>query len=78
MPRYYFHIHNDIHAEDEDGIELADPAAAREQALEGARELVCASVKLGHLNLDHYIRVTDEGGAQVLKVTFRDAFTITG
>lgn len=78
MPRYYFHVRNDIVAEDEEGTEFDSIDAAQEFAVESARDLVCHSVKQGHLNLDHYIEVADERGRQVLKVTFRDAFTIEG
>jgi hypothetical protein len=78
VPRYFFHLYNDLVAKDEEGTELPDLAAAREQAAEHAREMVCASVREGHLNLDHRIEVTDEAGKLLLTVTFRDAFTIEG
>ena len=78
MPRYFFHIHNDEYVPDEEGQELADVAAARTCALEGARDLVCNSVKDGHLNLDHYLSVADETGRVLFNVTFREAFTIEG
>jgi hypothetical protein len=78
MPRFYFHLCNDIIAEDEEGVELRDVEAAREHAIEEARVMVCESIKKGHLNLEHRIAVTDEAGAEVLDVSFRDAFTIEG
>ena len=78
MPRYYFHLRNDVQTNDEEGTELASLAAAREAALDNCRTMVCESVKLGHLNLDHYILVEDDAGHDVLKVTFREAFTIEG
>ena len=78
MPRYFFHIHNDEHVLDEEGQVFPDNAAARECALEGARDLVCMSVKNGHLNLDHYLDVADEAGQVLFSVTFREAFTIEG
>lgn len=78
MPRFFFHLRNDVAADDEEGRELADVAAAHQHAIESAREMVCASVHEGHLNLDHYIFVTDEAGKEVTRVTFRDAFTIEG
>ena len=78
MPRYFFHVYNDIVATDEEGMELPDLAAAREQALEAARELVCESVHKGQLNLDHRIEVEDAQGNMVLCVSYRDAFTVTG
>ena len=78
MPRYYFHIHNDQHVVDEEGQLLPDEVAARQCALESARDLVCMSVKEGHLNLDHYLAVADESGLPLFNVTFREAFTIEG
>ena len=78
MPRFYFHLYNGVVAEDDEGLELFDAAAAREKALDSARAMVCESVKQGHLNLEHRIEVTDERGDSVLSVTFRDAFTVEG
>ena len=78
MPRFYFHLYNDVIALDEEGAELPDLAAAREYALENAREMVCSSIKAGHLNLDHRIEVTDDGGERVMTLTFRDAFILEG
>ena len=40
MPRYFFHLRNGKLTEDSDGKELADIAAARQQARRIARELV--------------------------------------
>lgn len=37
VPRYYFHLLNDLDAPDEEGKELPDLAAAREQARYNAR-----------------------------------------
>lgn len=76
MPRYFFHLRNDAHTQDEEGKELPDLAAAREHALEAARDVVCGDIRRGYLNLDHYVEVTDESGDTVLKLTFREAFTI--
>lgn len=78
MPRFFFHVHNHIQTEDEEGTELPDAAAARDFAVNVARDLVCDSVHEGRLNLDHYLHVTDEDGQDVLTVTFREAFVIEG
>jgi hypothetical protein len=78
MPRYYFHVRNDEDVRDDEGQELPDLHAARQCALEGARDLICGNVKQGRLNLDHCIIVTDETDLVVMKLTFRDAFTIEG
>lgn len=78
MPRFYFHLYNDIVSRDEEGTELADLEEARQFAFENARDLVCESIHNGHLNLDHRIDVADERGERVLSISFRDAFTIEG
>ena len=78
MPRYYFHLRDDLSVDDEEGVELAGPDAARDFAIESARDLICASVRKGHLNLDHRLEVTDEGGEKVLTMTFGEAVRIEG
>jgi hypothetical protein len=75
MTRYFFHLHADSFVEDEEGIELADLASAREHALEGARDMVCADIRQGWLNLDHSIEITD-GKIQLMRLSFREAFEI--
>lgn len=76
MRRYFFNLYNDVDAIDEEGTELPDLAAAMEHAIEECREMICASVREGHLNLDHRIEVTDEDGTRLLTVPFRDAVAI--
>jgi hypothetical protein len=77
MPRYYFNLRSYSDADDAQGVELVDEAAARELAVESARELVYADIANGWLNLDHRIEVVDEAGDPVLTMVFRDAFTTT-
>ena len=76
MPRYFFHVYDDIVAQDEEGQELPNPAAARLKALQGARELIAEQVKHGHFVLSHWIDVVDEQGEAVLTLAFRDAVDI--
>ncbi len=76
MPRYFFHVYDDIIAHDEEGAELPNVAAARLNALVGARELIAEQVKRGYFVLSHWIDVVDEEGITVLTVTFRDAVLI--
>lgn len=78
MPRYYFHVRDDISAQDEEGLELPDLAAARETALEAARDMCCADIKQGWLDLDCRIDVTDEKGETLLSITFGQAFEVRG
>lgn len=77
MPRYYFHLHDDLVTEDEDGTELPDDAVALAKAHDEARNLAAESIRTSHrLVLNHYIVVTDDEGATVARVTFASAFTI--
>jgi hypothetical protein len=78
MPLFYFHLFNDVVVIDDEGVELPDAAAAREQAMESARELVCESIHKGWLNLDHRIEVEDAAHNRLMTVSYRDAFTLTG
>ncbi|MDB5667533.1 MAG: hypothetical protein JWL74_483 [Alphaproteobacteria bacterium] len=79
MPRYFFHIRNDVDVDDPEGTLLTDESAARGLALDSARDLVCAHIREhGGVNLDHRIEVADESGTLLFSVTFRDAFTIVG
>jgi hypothetical protein len=77
MPKYYFHLHNDINAPDEHGQELPDDRAALELALESARDVASASVRHGHLDLRHFIICIDGTGREVGIVTFADAVSVT-
>ena len=78
MPRFFFHVHDDIDTVDEDGLELADIGAAQTTAVRAARALACEQVMAGHLHLDHRIDVADEGGALIATVTFGDAVAVEG
>jgi hypothetical protein len=78
MPLFYFHVHDDQNVVDEEGRDLPDLDAARHCAVEGARDLICADVRQGRLNLGHSIIVTDSAGLVVARIPFGEAFTITG
>ena len=76
MPRFYFHLFNDEASRDEEGKELPDSSAAHQQALSYARDMAAVSVREGYLNLTHRIEVTDQDGATVLTMPFRQAVHI--
>ena len=76
MPRYFFHLYDDIVSHDEDGQELLDAAAASREAVRNARQMACAEVIQGHLNLKHRIEVTDESGAVIETVFFKDVIAL--
>jgi hypothetical protein len=76
VPRYFFHLYDDIIAHDEEGVELPNVAAARLKALIGARDVIAEQVKRGYFVLSHWIDVVDQQGEPVLTVTFRDAVDV--
>jgi hypothetical protein len=76
MPRYYFHLHNGLDVIDEEGRELPDLEAARRAAVIDARQMAAESVRLGHLDLSHYLEVTDETGKTLFRTPFGAAVTV--
>jgi hypothetical protein len=79
MPRFFFHLYDDIDVLDEDGTQLPDVAAAVQCAATEARSLMCDTIKTeGPIVLDHRIEIEDEHGAVVATVPFRDALKIEG
>jgi hypothetical protein len=76
VPRFHFNIYDDIIAEDEEGRELPNLAAARLEALRGARALIAEQVSHGYFVRSHWIDVVDEHGEKVLTVTFGEAVDI--
>jgi len=76
MPRYFFHIYDDLVVRDEEGTELPDAAAARRDAVAGIREMMGEQLRCGRLILHHRVEVEDERGALVLVVPFAEAVTI--
>lgn len=77
MTRYYFHLRDgrDILLDDE-GVELADLAAARAQALRSARSILAAEVIEGKVPLYLRIDVEDGAGAIVHRLPFAEAVEI--
>jgi len=76
MPRFYFDLHNDEDLLDQQGRELSGLADAKAEAMVEAREMICASVAEGKIDLRHHIDVRDEGGAIVHQVPFEDAVVV--
>lgn len=76
VPRFFFHLYNDVTSRDDEGKELPDRSAARRQALAYARDMAAVTVREGHLNLEHRIEVTDQDGELVVALPFRDAVDI--
>jgi hypothetical protein len=79
VPFFYFHLHNDVDARDEEGKDLPNLEAARQLALHQARFTLAENIKdSGRLNLDHRIDIEDKQGDVLSTVHFRDVVTITG
>ena len=76
MPRYFFHVYDDLVVRDENGIDLADAEAACAAALAGAREMMGAQMMKGRLSLYHRIEVEDEEGKAILALHYGDAVRI--
>ena len=77
MPRYFFDLHNDVDARDDEGHELPNLKAAKLQALKEARGMIGATLlETGEVDLSHSIRLRDEGGTVIGLIAFDDAVTI--
>lgn len=78
MARYFFNLRHrpgpDGVAEDLEGDELANEAAARERALERARDLI-ARTRLDSVRdwFECSFEITDEQGQSVMNIPFSDA-----
>jgi hypothetical protein len=79
MPTFYFHLHNDIEAPDDEGKELPDIDAARAYAETNAVDLMAATLKeKGRINLGHHIDIEDGTGRVLATVRFGDVVAIEG
>lgn len=76
MPRFYFHVHDDIDALDEEGVECANRETAIARAKHEARQLAADEVRLGELHMDHRIVVVDDQGERVATILFCDAVLV--
>lgn len=76
VSRYFFHVYDDVVAQDEEGRELPSFEAARLEALRGARALIGEQVKHGYIVLSHWIDVHDEADEKLLTLRFGEAIDI--
>jgi hypothetical protein len=78
MPRYFLHVKTgpDL-LRDPDGQEFDDLTAARQEAIEAARDLMAECLRSGRpLNLGREMVLADENGDVVATVTFRAALPV--
>jgi hypothetical protein len=77
VPRFYFHLLDDVDAPDEEGKELADLEAARELARRSVRFSAGEMLKeQGRLVLSHRIQIEDGEGKVLDMVYFRDVLNV--
>ena len=77
MPRFYFHLYNDIDAADDEGVDFPDLASARADAVRQARVTFAETAKdEGRVVLHHRIDIEDEHRRVLGTVYFRDAVKV--
>jgi hypothetical protein len=76
MPRFFFHLHNDMDVLDEEGRDMPSVQAARHAAEEDARTMAAESVRTGRLVLDHFIEVASETGQALFRVRFGEVVEV--
>jgi hypothetical protein len=77
VPRYYFHLYNDVDVPDYEGVVLPDLKAARAHAVRCARITFAETAKdEGRVVLHHRIDIGDERGTVLDTVRFGDAVRV--
>ena len=77
MPRFYFHLVNDVDARDLEGKELRNLTAAREHARRSAIFSAAESIKdKAHFVRSHRIQIEDADGNVLDNVRFGDIITV--
>lgn len=78
MPHYHFNLHNSVgFVEDEEGRDLSDLDAARQEGLDDIRSIVAEDVRHGRLDLCGRLEVVDGAGRLLLTLAFADALDIS-
>ena len=77
VPRFYFHLYDDVDILDDEGNELPDLETARSHAVRCARVTFAENAKdEGRVVLHHRIDIADEQGAVLERVRFGDAVKV--
>lgn len=77
VPRFYFHLRNDLDVPDEEGKELPSLEAALELAASEARKLAGEIVKeSGRITLSHRIDIEDDRHTVLASVSIRDVVRV--
>ncbi|TAV35669.1 hypothetical protein ELI36_19120 [Rhizobium ruizarguesonis] len=78
MLKYFFHVRrNDVFEEDLEGIDLASPEQAREEATAAAREMVAERIRMGNPVDGDVFEIMTEDCTLVATVPFRSAVQLT-
>jgi hypothetical protein len=78
MPVYYFDLHNGGgETRDEEGNDLPDDRAARINAIENIRSLLCGEVEDGLLDMNGHLVVRTAARGTVMQVSFAEAVMLT-
>ena len=78
MPLFYLHLCNGAgFAEDEEGTELPDLAAARKRAIEGLRDIMAAELRAGEIDMGAFVEIEDEDRRLLATISFEDAVRVT-
>ncbi len=79
MPRFYLHLYNGLGlTADDEGLDLPDLAAARDEAILSIRSLVSEEAKQGRINLDGRVEIAAEDGSCLQTIYFADAVALEG
>jgi hypothetical protein len=73
MTHYFFNIIDGTRIEDEEGMDLPDLAAARDEAIRNARSIMADAIWSGRLPLDEVIEIADRRGHVLTTVPFKAA-----
>lgn len=77
VPRFYFHLLNDVDVPDEEGRELPDLEAARQFAAQSLRFTTAESLKeQGRIVLKHRIQIEDAEGNVLHTVRVSDVVQV--
>jgi hypothetical protein len=78
MPNYYMHLFNSVGpVRDEEGRDLPDLAAAREEAIRNARSIMAEEIRAGGLDLSARIEIASPTPDDLCDtLVFSDAVTI--
>ena len=77
MPRYYFHVFDELDCPDEEGAELPDIVAAQSYAAQAILSIMADEMtRTARIRLRDRIDIEDERGATVATLHFGDVLKI--